>query len=275
MTPPIWLDAAGRRRPTLACWTCGREVAPRIFVRAAGSPAKRSRSRTGAGVRRSTCSCPWAATGGPSYRSGSPIELQTRGDGGSPRCPIGRATREPPPDAADRLVNRPDCTYPARDRRRARNRMTSTLKPTRNASPSPKAVLVAMTGWLRSSSAPGWGARVGFPGAGSIPGRSTEPAGGGADPGASGAGAGGGPFCVSTVPCAEARPTQTSGPAKETVRMRVSSVCNALRRDIRHLSKTTSPGYEHACPDISGRCARRASYATRAQRSPRLRLTAE
>jgi hypothetical protein len=31
MTPPIWLDAAGRRRPTLACWTCGREVAPMRF----------------------------------------------------------------------------------------------------------------------------------------------------------------------------------------------------------------------------------------------------
>jgi hypothetical protein len=28
VTPPTWLDAAGRRRPTLACWTCGREVAP-------------------------------------------------------------------------------------------------------------------------------------------------------------------------------------------------------------------------------------------------------
>jgi hypothetical protein len=28
MTPPTWLDAHGRRRPTLACWTCGREVAP-------------------------------------------------------------------------------------------------------------------------------------------------------------------------------------------------------------------------------------------------------
>jgi hypothetical protein len=28
MTPPIWLDAHGRRRPTRACWTCGREVAP-------------------------------------------------------------------------------------------------------------------------------------------------------------------------------------------------------------------------------------------------------
>src|SRR5262245_19530117 len=22
MTPPAWLDASGRRRPTLACWTC-------------------------------------------------------------------------------------------------------------------------------------------------------------------------------------------------------------------------------------------------------------
>jgi hypothetical protein len=31
MTPPIWLDAHGRRRPTLACWTCGREVAPMRF----------------------------------------------------------------------------------------------------------------------------------------------------------------------------------------------------------------------------------------------------
>jgi hypothetical protein len=28
MTPPTWLDAASRHRPTLACWTCGRETAP-------------------------------------------------------------------------------------------------------------------------------------------------------------------------------------------------------------------------------------------------------
>jgi hypothetical protein len=28
MTPPIWLDGHGRRRPAQACWTCGREVAP-------------------------------------------------------------------------------------------------------------------------------------------------------------------------------------------------------------------------------------------------------
>src|SRR5262245_32368703 len=27
-TPPTWLDAHGRRRPTLACWTFGRQVAP-------------------------------------------------------------------------------------------------------------------------------------------------------------------------------------------------------------------------------------------------------
>jgi hypothetical protein len=27
MTPPIWLDAAGRGRPIRACWNCGREVA--------------------------------------------------------------------------------------------------------------------------------------------------------------------------------------------------------------------------------------------------------
>src|SRR5262245_16872791 len=31
MTPPTWLDAHGCRRPTLACWTCGREVAPMRF----------------------------------------------------------------------------------------------------------------------------------------------------------------------------------------------------------------------------------------------------
>jgi hypothetical protein len=30
MTPPTWLDAHGRR-PTLARWTCGREVAPMRF----------------------------------------------------------------------------------------------------------------------------------------------------------------------------------------------------------------------------------------------------
>jgi hypothetical protein len=27
VTPPIWHDALGRRSPTRACWTCGREVA--------------------------------------------------------------------------------------------------------------------------------------------------------------------------------------------------------------------------------------------------------
>ena len=31
MTPPIWLDAAGRPRPTRTCWTYGREVAPMRF----------------------------------------------------------------------------------------------------------------------------------------------------------------------------------------------------------------------------------------------------
>ena len=31
MTPPIGLDAAGRPRPTQACWTCGREVTPMRF----------------------------------------------------------------------------------------------------------------------------------------------------------------------------------------------------------------------------------------------------
>jgi hypothetical protein len=28
---PMWLDAAGRQRPTRACWTCGREVAVMRF----------------------------------------------------------------------------------------------------------------------------------------------------------------------------------------------------------------------------------------------------
>jgi hypothetical protein len=28
MSPPTWLDAAGRQRPRVARWTCGREVAP-------------------------------------------------------------------------------------------------------------------------------------------------------------------------------------------------------------------------------------------------------
>jgi hypothetical protein len=31
ITPPIWLDAHRRYRPTLACGTCGREVAPMRF----------------------------------------------------------------------------------------------------------------------------------------------------------------------------------------------------------------------------------------------------
>jgi hypothetical protein len=31
MTPPIWLDVAGRPRSTRPCWTCGREVAPMWF----------------------------------------------------------------------------------------------------------------------------------------------------------------------------------------------------------------------------------------------------
>src|SRR5690349_10086494 len=31
MTPPTWLDASGRPTPRLACWTCGREVAPMRF----------------------------------------------------------------------------------------------------------------------------------------------------------------------------------------------------------------------------------------------------
>src|SRR5262245_25575538 len=32
MTPLTWLDASGRRRPALACWTCGCEVAPKRML---------------------------------------------------------------------------------------------------------------------------------------------------------------------------------------------------------------------------------------------------
>jgi len=35
MVPPIWLDATGRRQPTEACWTCGREVPGRQRFQAA------------------------------------------------------------------------------------------------------------------------------------------------------------------------------------------------------------------------------------------------
>jgi len=33
MVPPTWLDAAGRRRRPLACWTRGRETAPMRITR--------------------------------------------------------------------------------------------------------------------------------------------------------------------------------------------------------------------------------------------------
>ena len=46
MTPPVWLDATGRPRPTRACWTCGREVAPMRF--------RASDLRTTAGAPRPT-----------------------------------------------------------------------------------------------------------------------------------------------------------------------------------------------------------------------------
>jgi hypothetical protein len=43
MTPPTWLDAHGRRRPTLACWTCGREDSRRLVVN--GDPAAPTAAR--------------------------------------------------------------------------------------------------------------------------------------------------------------------------------------------------------------------------------------
>ena len=56
MTPPLWLDAAGRRSPTRACWTCGREV-PITRLRAehlrpqGWEPAARFSSPGGAAAR--------------------------------------------------------------------------------------------------------------------------------------------------------------------------------------------------------------------------------
>jgi len=44
MSPPTWLDAHGRPRRTVACWTCGREVAPMRF-RTVGSSAPRLAAR--------------------------------------------------------------------------------------------------------------------------------------------------------------------------------------------------------------------------------------
>ena len=41
MTPPTWLDAAGRPRHTRACWTCGRENWGSIRERSAGPPTLR------------------------------------------------------------------------------------------------------------------------------------------------------------------------------------------------------------------------------------------
>jgi hypothetical protein len=33
MVPPVWLDERGRRRPTMPCWTCGREVVATVRFR--------------------------------------------------------------------------------------------------------------------------------------------------------------------------------------------------------------------------------------------------
>ena len=46
MVPPIWLDAAGRCRPSLACWMCGREVAPMRFRMQDLRPHNRQPSQT-------------------------------------------------------------------------------------------------------------------------------------------------------------------------------------------------------------------------------------
>jgi hypothetical protein len=73
------IDAQGRRRPPLACWTCGREVAPMRFraddLRRQGWASQQtpSRSRMGAAAPRSTCPSPPVTAGGSSCRSGSRI----------------------------------------------------------------------------------------------------------------------------------------------------------------------------------------------------------
>src|SRR5262249_31628439 len=66
VTPPTW---RGRPRRKLACWTCGREVAPMvsarpISARTADSLARHSRFRIGAGAPRSTSRSGWAMAGG-------------------------------------------------------------------------------------------------------------------------------------------------------------------------------------------------------------------
>ena len=77
MTPPTWLDAQGRRRPALACWTCGREVAPMRFraddLRRQGwAPPQTLQIPDWCGCSTEYLPVPAATAGGRSCRSGSP-----------------------------------------------------------------------------------------------------------------------------------------------------------------------------------------------------------
>jgi hypothetical protein len=90
MTAPIWLDAAGRPRPTRACWTCGREVAPMRFRDADLRAGRRSRPPH-PGLVRLHDGVP-ASAGGP--RMVAPGADLGAGPGGEPP-PALRARRAP------------------------------------------------------------------------------------------------------------------------------------------------------------------------------------
>ena len=113
MTPPTWLDAAGRRRPTLAAGHAAERwrrcaTGPTISGATAGRRRRRFKCRIGADARRSICRCPQATDGGRSCRSGSPTSRRTRCVGGSRPCRTGRVIRDPPSDAKDRRPGRRD-----------------------------------------------------------------------------------------------------------------------------------------------------------------------
>jgi hypothetical protein len=84
MTPPIWLDPAGRHRPTRACAgpvagrspSCG--CAPSTCAHTGGSLGARSTFPPGVAARPSMCRCRCARAGGSSCRSGSPSRCRIR-----------------------------------------------------------------------------------------------------------------------------------------------------------------------------------------------------
>ena len=80
VTPPIWLDATGRRAPPRPAGPvaarsrrCG--SGPSTSAPTAGRRRRRSTSQTGAGARRSISRCPWATAGG------TRADLGARSDG--------------------------------------------------------------------------------------------------------------------------------------------------------------------------------------------------